>query len=67
MNIPNVGSIVWVQENDGGAPSPAIITALHPNDTVTLQVFSQSGLLTLFKVSYSETLAPGYWSWPVYV
>jgi hypothetical protein len=68
MIIPQIGQIVWVQEDGQAGPTPAIVT--HVDDyeagALGLTLFSAQGLLRLTKVYYMEKLTPGFWSYPYY-
>lgn len=42
----------------------AIITAVGPNNTVSLAVLNPTGMFFSQDVPFSEKPKPGHWSWP---
>ena len=75
--LVNVGDIVWFgisprqgSSNAGLEPLPAIVTRIMEStdsrSKVTLQVFGgpNAGGNPLYEAVYSDTLKPGFWSWP---
>ena len=45
-------------------PRAAVVTAVHSDTMVSLAIFSPHGVHFDQSVHYSETPAPGCWSWP---
>lgn len=67
---PTVGRIVHYRSygTPGGEFLPearaAIVTAVHEGGEVALAVLNPTGVFFSLSVPFSETPAPGSWSWP---
>ena len=68
MSAVTVGRMVHYHSFHGPAgdkPRAAIVTSVSESgERVSLTVFGQSGLSFKRVIAYSETPAPGCWSWP---
>ncbi len=66
---PTIGRIVQFAEAKS-IDDPSIlafagmITQVHEDETVELTVFKPQNITHKIKVSYSENLKAGHWSWP---
>lgn len=67
---PSVGRIVHytnLGDKDGKYPAEtqaALITAVHPDNTVSLKIFYRTGIFDMDPVPFSDTPRRGHWNWP---
>lgn len=67
---PTVGRIVHytnLGDKDGRYPpeqQAAMITGVNDDGSVSLKIFSKTGIFDMSAVPFSEEYARGHWSWP---